>query len=80
MNFSELSVKKEKTLQRTMVTPQPGEASSSKDGPGDLPSGEIPEASIENVSGDLPSGEIPETQAAEPAEDLPTGEISVEEA
>ena len=60
----ELSVKKEKTLQRTMVMHETGGASSTKDATGDLPSGEIPEASM---------------KVEEPIEHLPTVEISVEE-
>ena len=77
----ELSVKKKnKTLQRTMVQTQVEKASSAMDESGDLPSGEIPEDSMEGETGDLPSGEIPESQVAEPTEDLPPGEISVEEA
>ena len=76
----ELSVKKNKTLQRTMVNPTPEQASSAMDDSGDLPTGEIPEESMEVDTGDLPSGEIPESQVAEPTEDLPTGEISVVEA
>ena len=59
-----LSVKKNKTLQRTMVNPQPEQASSA----------------MEVETGDLPSGEIPESQVAEPTEDLPSGEIPVAEA
>ena len=74
----ELSVKKERTLQRTMVIPEPGQASSVQDATGDLSSDKIPEASMEEVTGDLPSGKIPESQVAEPTEDLPSGEISVE--
>ena len=73
-----LSVKKEKTLQRTMVIHQPEQASSTQDATGDLSSDKIPEASMEEVTGDLPSGKIPESQVAEPTEDLPSGEISVE--
>ena len=72
----ELSVKKEKTLQRTMVIHQPEQASSTQDATGDLSSDKIPEASMEEVTGDLPSGKIPESQVAEPTEDLPSGEIS----
>ena len=60
----ELSVKKNQTLQRTLVNPQPEQASSA----------------MEVESGDLPSGEIPESQVAESTEDLPPGEISVDEA
>ena len=74
----ELSVKKEKTLQRTMVIPEPGQASSTHEATGDLPSGEIPEAKTEEVTGDLSSDKIPESQVVEPTEDLPSGEISVE--
>ena len=76
----ELSVKEEKTLQRTMVIHQPEQASSTQDATGDLPSGKIPEASMEEVTGDLPSGKILELQVAEPTEDIPSGEISVEKA
>ena len=76
----ELSVKKNKTLQRTMVNPQPEQASSAMDESGDLSSDKIPDESMEVETGDLPSGEIPESQVAEPTEDLPTGEISVVEA
>ena len=76
----ELSVKKNKTLQRTMVNPKPEQASSAMDESGDLPTGEIPEESMEVDTGDLPPGEIPESQVAEPTEDLSTGEISVVEA
>ena len=76
----ELSVKKNKTLQRTMVNPQHEQASSAMDESGDLPSGEIPEESMEVETGDLPLGKIPESQVAESTEDLPPGEISVEEA
>ena len=61
----ELSVKKNKTLQRTMAHPQYGQDSSAMDEPGDLSSDKIPEDSME---------------VAEPTEDLPPGEISVEEA
>ena len=61
----ELSVKKNKTLQRTMVNPKLEQDSSAMDESGDLPSSEIPEEPME---------------AAEPTEDLPPGEISVEEA
>ena len=76
----ELSVKKNKALQRTMVNPQHEQASSAMDESGDLPSGEISEESMEVETGDLPSGKIPESQVAEPTEDLPTGERSVGEA
>ena len=76
----ELSVKKEKTLQRTMVIHQPEQASSTQDTTGDLSSDKIPEASMDEVTGDLASGKIPESQIAEPTEDLPSGEISVEKA
>ena len=74
----ELSVKKEKTLQRTMVIPEPGQASSTHEATGDLPSGEIPEAKMEEVTGDLSSDKIPESQVAEPAEDLPSDEMSAD--
>ena len=61
----ELSVKKNKTLQRTMVQPQQAQDSSAMDESGDLSSDKIPEDSME---------------VAEPAEDLPPGEISTGEA
>ena len=61
----EISVKKNKTLQRTMVQPKDEKDSSAMDESGDLPTGEMPEESMD---------------VAEPTEDLPTGEISVEEA
>ena len=76
----ELSLKKNKTLQRTMVNTQHAQASSAMDESGDLSSDKIPEESMKVETGDLPSGEIPESQIAEPTEDLPPGEISVEEA
>ena len=76
----ELSVKKNKTLQRTMVQTQHAQDSSAMDESGDLSSDKIPEDSMEVETGDLPSGEIPESQVAEPIEDLPPGEISVDEA
>ena len=76
----ELSVKKNKTLQRTMVQTQHAQDSSAMDESADLSSDKIPEESMEVETGDLPSGEIPESQVAEPTEDLPTGEISVVEA
>ena len=76
----ELSVKKNKTLQRTMVQPQHAQDLSAMDEAGDLSSDKIPEDSMEVETGDLPSGKIPESQAAEPTEDLPPGEISVDEA
>ena len=76
----ELSVKKNKTLQRTMVATQPEQGSSAMDESRDLPPGEIPEDSMEVETGDLSSDKIPESKVAEPAEDLPPGEISVEEA
>ena len=46
----ELSVKKEKTLQRTMVIHQPEQASSTQNATGDLSSGKIPEASMNGRS------------------------------
>ena len=61
----ELSVKKNKTLQRTMVQTQQAQDSSAMDESGDLSSDKIPEDSME---------------VAEPAEDLPPGEISTGEA
>ncbi len=61
----ELSVKKNKTLQRTMVQSQQAQDSSAMDESGDLSSDKIPEDSME---------------VAEPTEDLPPGEISVSEA
>ena len=61
----ELSVKKNKTLQRTMVQSQQAQDSSAMDESGDLSSDKIPEDSME---------------VAEPTEDLPPGEISVGEA
>ena len=61
----ELSIKRNKMLQRTMVIPKVEEASSSKDAAGDLPSGEIPDASM---------------KVEESTEHLQPGEISVEEA
>ena len=61
----ELSIKRNKMLQRTLVIPKNEEASSSKDATGDLPPGEIPDASM---------------KVEESAEHLPSGEISVEEA
>ena len=61
----ELSVKKNKTLQRTMVQPQHAQDSSAMEESGDSSSDKIPEDSME---------------VAEPTEDLPPGEISVEEA
>ena len=61
----ELSVKKNKTLQRTMVQSQHAQDSSAMDESGDLSSDKIPEDSME---------------VAEPTEDLPPGEISVGEA
>ena len=61
----ELSVKKNKTLQRTMAQTKVEKDSSAMDESGDLPPGEMPEDSME---------------VAEPTEDLPPGEISVEEA
>ena len=61
----ELSVKKMKTLQRTMVQTQQAQDSSAMDESGDLSSDKIPEDSME---------------VAEPAEDLPPGEISTGEA
>ena len=76
----ELSVQKNKTLQRTMVQPQHAQDSSAMDESGDLSSDKIPEESMEVETGDLPSGEIPESNVAEPTEDLPPGEISVVEA
>ena len=76
----EISVKKNKTLQRTMVQPQHAQDSSTMDESGDLSSDKIPEESMEVETGDLPSGEIPESNVAEPTEDLPPGEISVVEA
>ena len=60
----ELSVKKNKTLQRTMVQSQHAQDSSAMDESGDLSSDKIPEDSME---------------VAEPTEDLPPGEISVGE-
>ena len=61
----ELSVKKNKTLQRTMVQSQQAQDSSAMDESGDLSSDKIPEDSME---------------VAEPTEDLPPGEIPVSEA
>ena len=61
----ELSVKKNKTLQRTMVQSQHAQDSSAMDESGDLSSDKIPEDSME---------------VAEPTADLPPGEISVGEA
>ena len=61
----ELSVKKMKTLQRTMVQTQQAQDSSAMDESGDLSSDKIPVDSME---------------VAEPAEDLPPGEISTGEA
>ena len=61
----ELSVKKNKTLQRTMVQTQQAQDSSAMDESGDLSSDKIPENSME---------------VAEPIEDLPPGEISTGEA
>ena len=61
----ELSVKKNKTLQRTMVQSQQAQDSSAMAESGDLSSDKIPEDSME---------------VAEPTEDLPPGEISVSEA
>ena len=61
----ELSVKKNKTLQRTMVQPQHAQDSPAMDESGGLSSDKIPEDSME---------------VAESTEDLPPGEISVEEA
>ena len=61
----ELSVKKNKTLQRTMVQSQHAQDSSAMDESGDLSSDKIPEDSME---------------VAEATEDLPPGEISVGEA
>ena len=61
----ELSVKKNKTLQRTMVQTQQAQDSSAMDESGDLSSDKIPEDSME---------------VAEPTEDLPPGEISAGEA
>ena len=61
----ELSVKKNKTLQRTMVQTQQAQDSSAMDESGDLSSDKIPEDSME---------------VAEPTEDLPPGEISTGEA
>ena len=61
----ELSVKKNKTLQSTMVQSQHAQDSSAMDESGDLSSDKIPEDSME---------------AAEPTEDLPPGELSVGEA
>ena len=55
----EPSVKKEKTLQPTMVIPQYEKVSSAEDTTGDLPPGEIPGASEVSASGYLPSGETP---------------------
>ena len=83
----ELSVKKNQTLQRTMVQTQHAQDSSAMGESGDLSSDKIPEESMEVETGDLPSGEIPESQVAipesqvaEPTEDLPPGELSVAEA
>ena len=64
----ELSVKKNKTLQRTMVQPQQAQDSSAMDESGDLSSDKIPEDSEDSM------------EVAEPTEDLPPGEISVGEA
>ena len=61
----ELSVKKNKNLQRTMVQTQQAQDSSAMDESGDLSPDKIPEDSME---------------VAEPAEDLPPGEISTGEA
>ena len=61
----ELSVKKNKTLQRTMVQTQQAQDSSAMDESGDLSPDKIPEDSME---------------VAEPTEDLPPGEISTGEA
>ena len=61
----DLSVKKNQTLQRTMVQTQHAQDSSAMDETGDLSPDKIPEESME---------------VAEPTEDLPTGEISVGEA
>ena len=61
----ELSVNKNKTLQRTMVQTQQAQDSSAMDESGDLSSDKIPEDSME---------------VAEPTEDLPPGEISAGEA
>ena len=61
----ELSVKKNKNLQRTMVQTQQAQGSSAMDESGDLSPDKIPEDSME---------------VAEPAEDLPPGEISTGEA
>ena len=88
----ELSLKKEKILQRTMVIPQYEKGSSAEDPTGGLPSGEIPEASEASASGYLAlgetpevptasasgdlSGEIPFVSLASVTEDLPSGEIS----
>ncbi len=78
----ELSVKKEKTLQRTMVVHEVEKGSSSKDTTGNLPSGETPEVSVkvEESTEHLPSGEISVEEAAKATEHLPSGEISAAEA
>ena len=53
----ELSVKKNQTLQRTMIVPQPGQSSPSKDVSGDLPPGEMPSWQELGVGWyDLPNG------------------------
>ena len=78
----ELSVKKEKTLQRTMVVHEVEKGSSPMDTTGNLPSGETPEVSVkaEESTEHLPSGEISVEETAKATEHLPSGEISAAEA
>ncbi len=79
----ELFMKKEKTLQRTMASPQVEKASSSKDATGYLPSGEILGAPTTESTEVLPSGKISveevkhedvEMNAAQDEEETPQGE------
>ena len=73
----ELSVKENKTLQRTMVNPQLEQASSAMDESGDLPPSEIPESQVAEPTEDLPTGEISVGEAKE--EDVGMKEAKDEE-